>query len=67
MKYNYNYGFLQQWLDANKHIPRGVINEAFATSSNNRIKAGGAAEDILGDAHRHAAGVRNNQIPQQAA
>lgn len=40
MKYHYNYGFFQQWLDANTHIPKGVIQEAFATSSNNRIKAG---------------------------
>lgn len=47
MKYNYNYGFLQQWLDANKHIPRGVINEAFATSSNNRIKAWARGESTM--------------------
>ena len=47
MKYNYNYGFLQQWLDANKHIPRGVINEAFATSSNNRIKAWARGERAM--------------------
>lgn len=47
MKYNYNYGFLQQWLDANRHIPRGVINEAFATSSNNRIKAWARGERAM--------------------
>lgn len=47
MKYHYNYGFLQQWLDANTHIPRGVINDAFATSSNNRIKAWARGESAM--------------------
>lgn len=47
MKYHYNYGFLKQWLDANTHIPKGVIQEAFATSSNNRIKAWARGEGAM--------------------
>lgn len=47
MKYHYNYGFFQQWLDANTHIPKGVIQEAFATSSNNRIKAWARGEGAM--------------------
>ena len=47
MKYNFNYGFFQQWLDANTHIPKGVIQEAFATSSNNRIKAWARGEGAM--------------------
>lgn len=47
MKYHYNYGFLKQWLDANTHIPPGVVQKAFATSSNNRIKAWARGEGAM--------------------
>lgn len=39
MKYQYNFGFLDQWIQANSNIPKGVLLKAFGVKSNNGIKA----------------------------
>lgn len=39
MKYQYNFSFLSQWLEANPAIPKGEILQALGAKSNNRFKA----------------------------
>lgn len=39
MKYQYNFSFLSQWLEANPEIPKGEILQAIGAKSNNRFKA----------------------------
>ena len=39
MKYQYNYSFLSEWLEANPNIPKGEIVQAIGAKSNNRFKA----------------------------
>lgn len=39
MKYQYNFSFLSQWLEANPEIPKGEILQALGAKSNNRFKA----------------------------
>ena len=39
MKYQYNYSFLSEWLEANPNIPKGEILQAIGAKSNNRFKA----------------------------
>lgn len=39
MKYQYNFSFLGQWLEANPEIPKGEILQALGAKSNNRFKA----------------------------
>ena len=39
MKYQYNFSFLSQWLEANHEIPKGEILQALGAKSNNRFKA----------------------------
>lgn len=39
MKYQYNYSFLSEWLEANPNIPKGEILHVLGAKSNNRFKA----------------------------
>ncbi len=39
MKYQYNFSFLSEWLNANPEIPKGEILQALGAKSNNRFKA----------------------------
>lgn len=39
MKYQYNFSFLNEWLEANPEIPKGEILQAIGAKSNNRFKA----------------------------
>lgn len=39
MKYQYNFSFLNEWLEANPEIPKGEILQALGAKSNNRFKA----------------------------
>ena len=39
MKYQYNFSFLNEWLEANPEIPKGEILQAIGTKANNRFKA----------------------------
>lgn len=39
MKYQYNFSFLNEWLNANPEIPKGEILQALGAKSNNRFKA----------------------------
>lgn len=39
MKFQYNFSFLSQWLEANPEIPKGEILQALGAKSNNRFKA----------------------------
>ena len=39
MMYQYNFSFLNEWLDANPDIPKGEILQALGAKSNNRFKA----------------------------
>lgn len=39
MKYQYNFSFLSQWLEANPEIPKGEILQSLGAKSNNRFKA----------------------------
>ena len=39
MKYQYNFSFLSQWIEANPAIPKGEILQALGAKSNNRFKA----------------------------
>lgn len=39
MKYQYNFSFLSQWIEANPEIPKGEILQALGAKSNNRFKA----------------------------
>lgn len=39
MKYQYNFSFLNEWLNANPKIPKGAIQQALGAKSNNRFKA----------------------------
>ena len=39
MMYQYNFSFLNEWLDANPEIPKGEILQALGAKSNNRFKA----------------------------
>lgn len=39
MKYQYNFSFLSEWLEANPEIPKGEILQALGAKSNNRFKA----------------------------
>lgn len=39
MKYQYNFSFLNEWLEANPKIPKGEILQALGAKSNNRFKA----------------------------
>ena len=39
MKYQYNFSFLNEWLEANPDIPKGEILQALGAKSNNRFKA----------------------------
>ena len=39
MKYQYNFSFLNEWLNANPKIPKGAIQQAVGAKSNNRFKA----------------------------
>ncbi len=39
MKYQYNFSFLNEWLEANPEIPKGEILHALGAKSNNRFKA----------------------------
>ena len=39
MKYQYNFSFLSQWLEANPEIPKGEILQAIGSKANNRFKA----------------------------
>lgn len=39
MKYQYNFSFLKEWLEANPEIPKGEILQALGAKSNNRFKA----------------------------
>ena len=39
MKYQYNFSFLNEWLEANPEIPKGDILQAIGSKANNRFKA----------------------------
>lgn len=39
MKYQYNYGFLQEWLDANPTIQKGAVQQALGVKSNNGLNS----------------------------
>ena len=39
MKYQYNFSFLNEWLEANPEIPKGEILQAIGSKANNRFKA----------------------------
>ncbi len=39
MMYQYNFSFLNEWLEANPEIPKGEILQALGAKSNNRFKA----------------------------
>ena len=39
MMYQYNFSFLNEWLEANPDIPKGEILQAIGAKSNNRFKA----------------------------
>ena len=39
MKYQYNFFFLNEWLEANPEIPKGDILQAIGSKANNRFKA----------------------------
>lgn len=39
MMYQYNFSFLNDWLEANPEIPKGEILQALGAKSNNRFKA----------------------------
>lgn len=39
MKYQYNFSFLSEWLEANPEKPKGEILQALGAKSNNRFKA----------------------------
>lgn len=39
MRYQFNFGFLSQWLEANPDIPKGAILYALGTKANNSFKA----------------------------
>ena len=39
MKYQYNFSFLNEWLEANTEIPKGDILQAIGSKANNRFKA----------------------------
>lgn len=39
MRYQYNFAFLNEWLEANPEIPKGEILQALGAKSNNRFKA----------------------------
>ena len=39
MKYQYNFSFLAQWMEANKNIPKGTIQQAIGARSNNGLKS----------------------------
>ena len=39
MMYQYNFSFLNEWLEANPDIPKGEILQALGAKSNNRFKA----------------------------
>lgn len=39
MKYQYNFSFLNEWLEVNPEIPKGEILQALGAKSNNRFKA----------------------------
>ena len=39
MMYQYNYSFLDQWLDANKDVKRQDVREALGVKSNNGLKS----------------------------
>lgn len=38
MRYQYNFGFLAEWLEANQTIPKNAIQRALGVKSNNGIK-----------------------------
>ena len=39
MRYQYNFSFLNEWLEANPEIPKGEILQAIGSKANNRFKA----------------------------
>lgn len=39
MQYQYNFSFLNEWLEANPEIPKGDILQAIGSKANNRFKA----------------------------
>ena len=39
MRYQYNFSFLNEWLEANPEIPKGDILQAIGSKANNRFKA----------------------------
>lgn len=39
MKYQYNFSFLAQWMEANRGIPKGAIQQAIGARSNNGFKS----------------------------
>lgn len=39
MRYQYNFGFLAQWSEANPKLAKGALQKAIGSKSNNRIKA----------------------------
>lgn len=39
MMYQYNFSFLSQWMEANKNIPKGTIQQAIGARSNNGLKS----------------------------
>lgn len=39
MRYQYNFSFLAQWMEANKNIPKGAIQQAIGARSNNGLKS----------------------------
>ncbi len=39
MMYQYNFSFLAQWMEANRNIPKGAIQQAIGARSNNGLKS----------------------------
>ncbi len=39
MKYQYNFAFLSEWMEANNNIPKGAIQQAIGAMSNNGLKS----------------------------